>query len=228
MKILILIPAFNEEKNIQKLISRIQNTSYDYLVINDASTDGTKELLEKENINHISLSNNMGIAHVLQVGYRYAYEQGYDAATTLDGDGQHDPKFIESLLTEIEQGYDYVIGSRFVNEKKPWSMRMLGSRVLVFIIRLLTKEKVSDPTSGMKVVGRNLLNEFYFNNNFIAEPDTLVYILKNGYKVKEVQVEMEERSEGASHFNKRLNVLKFMIFVICSMVFIQSRKVKRR
>ena len=227
MKILIVIPAYNEENNINNLINKLSNTGYDYLVINDCSSDNTKDILKDNNINCINLPNNLGLAKVLQAGYKYAYQHNYDAVATLDGDGQHNPEYLNKLFKEIDNGYEYILGSRYVNNKKPYNLRMIGSRILTTLIRLLTGVKVNDPTSGMKVIAGNLLQELSNDFNYVAEPDMIVSILNKGFKLKEVQVEMNDREQGVSHFSNKLNSIKFMLTVITSIIFVQSIKIRK-
>ena len=122
MKTLVIIPAFNEHDNILPLIKEIEDKGYEYLVINDCSTDDTQDVLNNNGINHLDLPINLGIAGVTQTGFKYAKDRDYDCVVCVDGDGQHLPEYIGSLVTEIENGSDYVVGSRFVNEKKPFSL----------------------------------------------------------------------------------------------------------
>ncbi len=217
-KILVVIPAFNEEKNISSVLEELKQYNFDVLVINDCSTDHTEELLK--DVNHLQLPVNVGLAGVTQMGFKYAYENNYESAVVIDGDGQHDPSFISSLVKELDEGYDYVIGSRFVTEKKPYTMRMIGSRILSTLIQLKTGKKISDPTSGMRVLGKRVLKEFSENMNFIAEPDAVAYIIKRNYKVKEVQVTMKERTGGVSYFHNPLKSIKYMYDTIISIVFL--------
>ena len=226
MKILIIIPAYNEENNINDLINKVNNTGYDYLVINDHSNDNTKDILNDNNINCINLPNNLGLAKVLQVGYKYAYQHNYNAVATLDGDGQHNPEYLNDLFKEIDNGYEYILGSRFLNKKKPYNLRMIGSRILTILIKILTGTKVNDPTSGMKVIAGNLLQELSNDFNYVAEPDMIVSILKKGFKLKEVQVDMNDREQGISHFSNKMNTIKYMLKVITSIIFVQSIKTK--
>lgn len=221
MRNLVVIPCFNEEKNILTLIKRIQQFNYDYLVINDCSNDQTEKLLNKYQINHLKLVNNMGLANVTSIGFKYAKDYDYDSMIVVDGDGQHPPQYINQLLQEIDHGYDYVIGSRFVNQKKPWNMRMLGSRLLCFLIRLKTGKKVTDPTSGMRAFGKKVIQDFATEMNFIAEPDALVYVIRQKYQVKEIQVQMEERNEGQSYFHNPFKTIKFMFSTILSIVIMR-------
>ncbi|NCB33094.1 MAG: glycosyltransferase family 2 protein [Erysipelotrichia bacterium] len=221
MKSLIIIPAYNESANVPSLIKNIEELGYDYIVINDCSTDQSADLYQSLNINYLNLPLNLGLANVTQVGFMYAVEHDYDAAVVVDGDGQHLPVYIKPLLDKVTEGYDYVIGSRFAAESKPWSMRMFGSRIICGIIKLKTGFKVTDPTSGMRAMGRKVLESFADNLNYVAEPDALCHILKKKMNVLEVQVEMEERQEGTSYFANPLKSVKFMFNVLMSILFIQ-------
>ncbi|MBR3151089.1 MAG: glycosyltransferase family 2 protein [Erysipelotrichaceae bacterium] len=221
MKTLVIIPAFNEAANIENLTKELISFGYDYLIINDGSTDNTAAILRENGYSFLDLKENVGIAGVTKVGFRYAWENGYDAAIVIDGDGQHPPGYIHTLLKEVAEGYDYVVGSRFVTGKKPFTARMLGSRLLCSLIRLKTGRKVTDPTSGMRAMGKRVLADFAENMNFIAEPDALCYVLKRGYTVREIQVEMKEREAGTSYFASPFKSLRYMITVIISILFVQ-------
>ena len=127
MKVLIIVPAYNEALNIEKTIKDIkENTNYDYVIINDCSKDNTKEVCEKNNYNMISLPINYGLTSGIQIGMKYAYKNDYDIAIQFDGDGQHEAKYLKDLVKEIEENNcDIAICSRFVTKKKPATMRML-------------------------------------------------------------------------------------------------------
>ena len=221
MKTLVIIPAFNEQDNILPLIEDISKYAYDYLVINDCSTDATAYILDENNINHLDLPINLGIAGVTQVGFKYAHEKDYDCVICVDGDGQHQPAYVETLIDAIAQGYDYAIGSRFIDEKKPFTLRMLGSRILCWLIKLKTRKTVSDPTSGMRALGRRVIADFSESMNFCAEPDALCHLLHKGYSVKEIQVEMNERTAGESYFHNPFKSIYYMISVALSIIFVQ-------
>lgn len=221
MKTLIIIPAYNEQDNIEPLIEKIKKYKYDYLVINDCSKDKTAEILDKNNFNHIDLPINLGLAGVTQVGFKYARDYEYDCVINIDGDGQHDPEYVKSLIEEIKNGADYVVGSRFVTEKKSFSLRMIGSRLICLLIKLKTGKTVTDPTSGMRALGRTVINEFASSMNFYAEPDALCHLLKEKLNVKEIQVEMKERQGGVSYFHNPFKSIYFMISIILSILFIQ-------
>ena len=221
VKTLIIIPAYNEQANIKSLIEDITSYGYDYLIINDSSTDDTEKIIRENNYHFLDLPINVGIAGVTRIGFKYAYDHNYDCAVCIDGDGQHQPRYVHTLINEINNGYDYVVGSRFVNRPKPASLRMIGSRIICFFIRLKTGVKVTDPTSGMRALGKKVIADFAQNMNFYAEPDTLCYTIHHGYKVKEVQVEMKEREGGESYFANPFKSIKFMLGVLLSIIFVQ-------
>ena len=202
-ELLIIIPAYNEEENIENVVSFIcENYSqYDYVVVNDGSKDHTADICRKNGYELLDLPVNLGLAGAFQAGLKYAYVKGYSYAIQFDADGQHRPEFISSMLERIKQGYDIVIGSRFVNERKGKSLRMLGSKMITVAIKMTTGVRVADPTSGMRMFSKKMIREFAQNLNYGPEPDTVSYLLKNGAKVSEVPVRMEERQAGESYLN---------------------------
>lgn len=223
MKVLIIIPAYNEAENIVKTVKDVtENTDYDYIIINDCSKDKTKEVCEENNFNMLSLPINFGLTSGIQLGMKYAYKNGYDIAIQFDGDGQHQAKYIKELVKGIEQEKsDIVIGSRFVDEKRPISARMIGSRVITANIKLVTGKSIKDPTSGMRAYNKKAIWEFNRNASLTPEPETLVYMIKKGLKVKEVQVEMKDREFGESYLNP-IKSIKYMVNMILSIIFIRS------
>lgn len=222
-KLLIIIPAYNEEGSIERVVNQIKEDypEYDYVIVNDGSTDHTGKVCRKNHYNLIDLPINLGLSGAFQTGLKYAYRQGYEYAIQYDGDGQHRAEYVEKLLEECKAGWDIVIGSRFVNKKKPKTLRMLGSRVISFAIWLTTGVKIQDATSGMRMYNRALLKEYAQNINYGPEPDTISYLMKQGVRVKEVQVEMDERMEGTSYLNFSRS-MKYMLRMVISILFIQS------
>lgn len=222
MKVLIIIPAYNEELNIVKTVQDVtKNTDYDYVVVNDGSKDKTQEICEKNNFNLISLPINYGLTSAIQAGMKYALKNNYEVAIQFDGDGQHQANELSKLVNGIEQGSDIVIGSRFVTESKPKTIRMLGSNLIAFIIKLTTGKTIKDPTSGMRAYNKEAIEELVYNPGLSPEPDTIVYMLKKKKKIKEVQVGMKERELGESYL-KPIRAMKYMINVLCSIIFIRS------
>ena len=222
MKVLIIIPAYNEELNIVKTVEDVKNnTDYDYVIINDGSKDNTKEVCEEHGFNIISLPINYGLTSAIQLGMKYALKNNYDIAIQFDGDGQHQAKELGKLVKEIENGNDISIGSRFVTEAKAKTMRMLGSNLITAIIKITTGKTIKDPTSGMRAYNRNTIKELVDNSGLSPEPDTIVYMLKKNRKIKEVQVQMKEREFGESYL-KPIKAMKYMINMFCSIIFIRS------
>lgn len=223
MKVLIIIPAYNEAQNIEKTVKDVtENTNYDYIIINDCSKDNTKEVCEKNNFNMLSLPINYGLTSGIQLGMKYAYKNNYDIAIQFDGDGQHQARYLKKLVEKIKSNSaDIVIGSRFVEEKKPFSTRMIGSRLIAFIIKLTTGKTIKDPTSGMRAYNKKAIQEFIRNMSLTPEPDTLVYMMKKGLKIEEVQVEMKDREFGESYL-KPLKSIQYMINMIFSIIFIRA------
>ena len=152
---------------------------------------------------------------------KYAYTKGYSYAIQFDADGQHRPEFIEPMLKRIKEGYDIVIGSRFITTKKGSSLRMIGSKMITVAIKLTTGVRVADPTSGMRMFSRNMIEEFAKNLNYGPEPDTVSYLLKNGANVSEVPVIMDERQAGESYLNV-MNSGKYMVKMLLSILLIQN------
>lgn len=229
MKTLIIIPAYNEALNIEKTVNDVKsNTNYDYLIINDCSKDNTKEVCEKNNFNMLSLPINYGLTSGIQVGMKYAYKEDYDIVVQFDGDGQHQAKYLKDLVKEIEENNaDIAIGSRFVTVKKPKSLRMLGSNLISFCIKITTGKKIKDTTSGMRAYNKKAIEEFVKNPSLTPEPDTLVYMIKNGMKIKELQVEMSDREFGESYL-KPLKSMEYMFNMIFSILFIRSTTKRKK
>ena len=227
-KVLIVIPAYNEEENIEMVVRELEEgyPQFDYLVVNDGSRDRTAAICREHGFNLLDLPVNLGLAGCFQAGMKYAYYKGYEYAIQFDGDGQHRPEFIESMQKKMEEGYEIVIGSRFVNGKKDWSMRMVGSRVIEVAIRLTTGVTVADPTSGMRMFNREMIREFALNLNYGPEPDTVSYLLKQGAKVAEVPVHIAERAGGESYL-KPMVAVRYMARMLLSILLIQNFRSKK-
>lgn len=229
MKILIIIPAYNEAENIVRVVSHLKEhfPQYDYVVVNDGSRDSTADLCREHGFNLIDLPVNLGLSGAVQTGMRYAARKGYDAAIQYDGDGQHDARFIAPMVEALENGNDIVIGSRFVTEKKPATLRMLGSRMITDAIRLTTGVRVNDPTSGMRLYDRKMIELFAHDINLGPEPDSISYLLRCGASVSEVQVEMHERIAGTSYLTLGRSI-RYMANMFISILFIQFFRERRR
>lgn len=222
-RVLLVIPAFNEEENIEHVVDELigQFPDLDYLVVNDGSTDRTAHICRKRGYHLLDLPMNLGLAGCFQAGMKYAYYHDYPCAIQFDGDGQHRPEYIRDMMKKMEEGYDIVIGSRFVNRKKDFGIRMMGSRLISLAIRMTTGIRVSDPTSGMRLFNREMIREFALNLNYGPEPDTVSYLLKQGAKIAEVPVEITERQGGESYL-KPTTAVRYMARMLISILLIQN------
>ncbi len=221
MKVLIIIPAYNESANIVRVVDNLEKnfSQFDYVVINDGSKDNTAEICRQHHYHLIDQPINLGLAGTFQTGMRYAWENGYDAAVQFDGDGQHRPEYIETMMHKIEEGYDIVIASRFVEKEKPKTLRMFGSNIIQTIIRLSCGKNIKDPTSGMRMFSRRIIRVLAGNINMGPEPDTVSYLIKNGAKHCEIQAVMDERIAGESYLNLSRSA-QYMMTQCISILFI--------
>ncbi len=213
MKKLLIIPAFNEEANIISTIHDITTNahSWDYVIVNDGSYDNTLQVCIDNNFNVLNLDANLGLAGAFETGVLYAHKHNYDYIAQFDADGQHLANYLDDLLAcAISTNSDIVIGSRFAKEKKPYTFRMLGSRFITLSIYLVSGYLLTDPTSGMRLFNKNIINKMVNNINLGPEPDTIAYLLKEGFKLNEVQVDMKERLNGSSYLNF-YNSIKYML-----------------
>lgn len=222
MKVLIIIPAYNEAENIERVIMTVKEkcSAYDYLIVNDGSRDKTEEICIKKGYHFVSHPVNLGLAAAIQTGMLYAYHNGYDAAIQFDGDGQHDPNYIENMANEIEKGYNIVIGSRFVEEKKPKSLRMFGGNLIQLAIKITTGKTIKDPTSGMRMFDKEMIKKLAFAADLGPEPDTVALLVRAGATFSEIQVKMYDRTAGESYLNFA-NSVNYMIRMFVSILILQ-------
>lgn len=222
-KVLLIIPAYNEEESLRSLIEEIKAVcpEVDYLVVNDCSSDDTERLLEELGANYISLPCNMGIGGAVQSGYRYAAQNGYDIAIQIDGDGQHDVRFVKDMVKLIEDKQaDVVIGSRFIDKEgfQSSQARRIGIRILSMLIRLMCGAKVKDVTSGFRAVNRRFIELFAENYpDDYPEPEVIVTAKLYGAVIKELPVVMRERTTGKSSINLKRSIY-YMIKVSLAII----------
>lgn len=231
MKILLIIPAYNEQENILSTISDIKaNADFvDFVVINDCSTDATREILMRSGASYLDLPVNLGIGGGVQTGYRYAREKGYDIAIQFDGDGQHCAAYVQDLIAPIVAGEaDFTIGSRFLRKEgfQSSGLRRMGINFLSSLIYFLCGTKIYDVTSGMRAVNRKMIG--YFAENYAQdypEPEAILAASMEGARIQEVPVQMRERTGGISSINA-LKPIYYMIKV--SLALMISRVTYRR
>lgn len=222
-RLLVIIPAYNEEESISSTVDELTSTlpDVDYVVVNDGSKDGTERICLEHGYNYVSLPVNSGLTVGFQTGMKYAFRNGYDYALQFDADGQHRPEYISKMLDlAVAEDADIVIGSRFVNKCKEVSARMLGSRIITVAIKLTTGKRVADPTSGMRMFNRKMIERFANDDSLNPEPESISYLMKKGAKVCEVQVEMRERQAGESYLNIPKSIA-YMARACISILFVQ-------
>lgn len=234
-KILIIIPAYNEEDNILKTYKNIEeynkenNTKYDVIVINDGSKDKTGFILDENKIPHIDLICNLGIGGAVQTGYKYAYENNYDIAIQFDGDGQHDINYVKNIIKPIvDENVNMVIGSRFIipgtKGFKSSKTRRIGIKIISYFIRIFTKKRIYDPTSGFRAVDKSIIKIFKdFYPTEYPEPVSETMVLKKNFKIKELPVIMHDRQGGKSSIRAWKNVY-YMINVLLSIFIVSIRR----
>lgn len=227
-KTLAIVPAFNEEANIVATIDDLTANApnVDYVVIDDGSRDQTARICRQREYNLVSLPINLGLAGAFQAGMKYAYRNHYDYAVQFDADGQHSAAYIAKLVKVAEDNQsNIVIGSRFLDRKKPFSARMVGSQMITAILKATTGKTIKDPTSGMRLFDSKMIPLFANGFDYGPESDTLAYLIRNGAKVSETQVEMRDRTAGESYFSFTKS-LAYMIRMCISILFVQWFRVR--
>ncbi len=236
-KVLLIIPAYNEEENILKTYQKVidynkkEKKHYDVIVINDCSKDKTSKICHDNNIPVIDLIHNLGIGGAVQTGYKYAYENNYDIAVQFDGDGQHDVRYVEKIIKPIiDKEADLVIGSRFVEDIKTFKStfaRRVGIKIISCFMKFATHKKIHDTTSGFRACSKELIYDFSLSYpSEYPEPVTTAEVLKKKYIVKEVAVEMNEREAGVSSIRAWKNIY-YMLNVCLALLAIKIRRYKR-
>lgn len=233
MKKLIIIPAYNESANIENTVKDIVNNApdFDYVIINDCSTDNTLEICERNGFNVVNLPLNLGIGGAVQTGYRYAYNNGYDIAVQVDGDGQHDPTFLEKMAeTMLAENADMLIGSRFIEKEgfQTSRARRMGITYFSWLIKLFTRKKITDPTSGLRMINSDIIKVFAesYPRDY-PEPESVVHIIRLGKNVKEIPVIMRERQGGKSSI-RFFSSIYYMIKVTVAILTELMRKIDRK
>ena len=223
MKTLVIIPCYNEQDSIVRVINNLRENApdADYLIVNDCSTDNTEKILRENGFNYINNPINLGIGGGVQAGYLYAQQYGYDIAVQMDGDGQHDPKYLARVIAPVAEGkFDMAIGSRFIEIEgfQTSFMRRFGINIISAFIFLLTGKRIKDTTSGFRACNRKLI-EFFAKNyaDDYPEPEAIMACIVNGFSVGEVAVVMEERQGGVSSI-RSLKSAYYMIKVCLALI----------
>ena len=204
MRLLVVIPAYNEEASLPGTVRELREKTpeADFVIVNDGSGDRTAEICRENGWPLLDLPTNLGLTGAFQTGMKYAFEQGYDAAMQLDADGQHDPAFIRPMAEKMErEGLDLVLGSRFLTERRPRSLRMAGNALIEGALRLTTGKRITDPTCGMRLYGRRVMAHMAFSPMARPEPDTLAFLIRCGARTGECPVSIRERQAGESYLS---------------------------
>ena len=223
MRILAIIPAYNEEDCIQNTVCNLVSTcpGIDYLVVNDGSTDATRSICERNGFSHVNLPINTGLASGFQTGMKYAERNGYDAVVQFDADGQHLPEFIPKMAEAMErESASIVIASRVLMGEGPKGARGVGSKLISKLIRITTKAHITDPTSGMRMYNRKLISEFAHAFDLTPEPDTVAMLARRGERIVEIPAHMEERQGGTSYLDLP-HVVRYMARTCFSILMFQ-------
>jgi len=225
VRLLVIVPAYNEQDALGGVLRELRAQSRDVLVIDDGSRDRTSEVAREAGARVLRLSRNLGIGGAVQAGLRVAHREGYDAAVQLDGDGQHPPSELPRLL---EAEGDIVVGTRYHGKqgfRSTW-LRRLGSWWLCTLLRLVVRLRVSDPTSGYRVYRRRALQLFDDTYPYdFPEPESLAIACAAGLKVAEVSVTMRERQGGSSSINA-FDSLYYMVKVTVAVMLAYARAPK--
>ena len=230
-RVLLVVPAYNESESIERVVATIREAGYDFVVINDGSTDDTEQILRRIDANHVTLCQNLGIGGAVQTGFKYAYENGYDVAVQFDGDGQHDVSYVAALAAPLISGEaDLSVGSRFVGAEskfKSSAARRAGIKFLSAVLKVCAGKRIYDVTSGFRAANRKVIELFAANYpDDYPEPESLAYVLGRGCKVCEVPVAMHERQGGTSSISG-FKTVYYMVKVGLSILLLTSVRARR-
>ena len=223
MRILAVVPAYNEEACIASTITELCQVApqVDYIIINDGSADRTLDICKERGFNYLNLPVNGGLSAGFRAGMRYAKEHGYDAVVQFDSDGQHRPEYIAPMAQAmVNEGANIVIASRFVIKARGNSPREIGSKLISWLIKTSTGQTITDPTSGMRMYDRGLIETYARSFDFSPEPDTISLLMRRGAKVVEIETEMRERQGGESYLSF-YNSIMYMARTCLSLLLFQ-------
>ena len=223
MRILAVIPAYNEEECLEQTVANLVATcpEVDYLIINDGSTDDTEKICRAQGLNHVTLSVNSGLACGFQTGMKYAERHDYDAVVQFDADGQHLPEYILPMAQAMQDEHaNIVIASRALVGEAPAGARGAGSKLISALIRLTSGTRLTDPTSGMRMYDREMIARFAHGYDLTPEPDTVALMARKGAKVVEIPAHMQERQGGESYLNFG-HVVSYMSRICLSILVFQ-------
>lgn len=223
MRVLAVVPAYNEEEALTKTVNHLQEVcpTVDYLIVNDGSSDNTAQVIAENGFNGINLPVNTGLTSGIRAGMKYGYRHGYDAVVQFDADGQHLPEYILPMAQTMEErDADIVIASRGLDGESPAGARAVGSKLISWLIKRTTGLTITDPTSGMRMYNRRMMELFAKGFDVAPEPDTVAWVARRGGTVVEVPAKMQERQGGESYL-KLGNAISYMARTCLSILLFQ-------
>lgn len=230
-RVLVIIPAYNEQDSILDVVASVKSAGYDYIVVNDGSSDATLEICRMHGIRVLNLPNNLGIGGAVQAGHMFAREFDYDIDIQFDGDGQHDSAYLCGLVEQIQNGADLAVGSRYLDSSdgfKSTLLRRIGQIWLSGCLRLFCGVRITDPTSGLRACGRRAIS-LYADDYPIdyPEPESIAVAVRQGYTVREIPVTMHERQGGVSSIDA-LSSIYYMVKVTLAIIIAAFNTGRRR
>ena len=227
MRVLAVIPAYNEEQCLEQTVRSLISTcpDIDYLVVNDGSSDSTESVMREHALNGTTLPINTGLSSAFRLGMKYAKRKNYDAVVQFDADGQHLPEYIPTMVNAMQRtGAEIVIASRFLDgSEKPSGARGVGSRLIALFIRMTTGARITDPTSGMRLYSRRMIELFSSSSDCAPEPDVIALVVRKYGRVTEIPAKMQERQGGESYLNM-FNAVKYMLRTCLSILLMRVLK----
>jgi hypothetical protein len=229
-KILVVIPAHNEERTIGDVVAKAKESvpMADVLVIDDHCSDNTSQVAREAGARVITLPLHLGYGVALQTGFKYALERCYDYVVQMDGDGQHEPRCINDLLAEVRSGAaDVALGSRFLRDRshKTQFIRRLGIMLFGFLTSLAIQQRITDPTSGFQALSRRVV-EFHTSDGYpidFPDADVLISLSLNGFRIKEVPVIMYQKAGKSMHSGLKPFYYVFKMLLSIFLTFFRKR-----
>lgn len=223
-EVLVIIPCYNEQDNIEKSVHNlVQDYHYNFIVIDDCSSDNSLAIIKKHQWNYIHNDVNLGLSKSFRKGVQYALEHGYKYVIQYDGDGQHNAKDIINMIVFAQKGYDLVLTSRYYSMHNLTRKKVLAHKLLRFVVWLRTHEKITDPTCGLRLFNWIAMQYYVNNPKLEVEPSTIAYLLaRKKLKMKEVQTTVFRREAGNSLFASKRKIIKYMLKQLFYVIFLES------
>ncbi|MGL4948437.1 MAG: glycosyltransferase family 2 protein [Mycoplasma sp.] len=221
--VLVIIPCFNEEQNIKKTVeSLLEVYPFNYLIVNDCSTDNTLKILEENKFNYISNPTNLKLSNTFREGVKWAVKKGYKYVVQFDGDGQHNAADIPEMISLAAKGYDIVITSRYYSNHNIDKNKVYAHKLLRWCFKFRTGQIITDPTCGLRLYNWSVMEEYVSNKKLEVEPSTITYLIaKKKFKMKEIGTTVFVRENGESIFNNKSHIIRYMSKQLFYTLFIE-------